>query len=147
MEVDASASTERAGVLPASDEKSPEIDLRRRIVKAYEPDLPPDTHYVAVWLGMGLDPSICAGVVEASCQRGRKPKTLKYFDDQIREAQQKRAQAPPIQNNNTPWELLVQRFTQGKGWPAQAGPSPDRDGCRCPAEILAQYEHHWRPAA
>ena len=125
------------------------VRARRRIVAAYGNDLPPDTGYIAVWLGQGFDPDICAAIVEASAQRGKKPKTLKYFDNAIREAHETRAPAPvpkgpppkPADPQEIPagrWhELLDMRRITGAWNAARYGPPPGDPGCIVPAEVLS----------
>lgn len=127
---------------------SPEIDLRRKIVSAYGDDIPPDTGYVAVWIGQGYDPAICAAVVEAAVQRGKKPKALKYFDGMIREAHETKAPpAPPKAPPPAPadpktispsrWhQLLDMRRINGEWNEARYGPPPDKPGCVVPPEVL-----------
>lgn len=150
---DTEADTEKREEASASSAGAGEDDrlvrARKRIVAAYGDDLPPDTGYIAVWLGQGFDPDICAAIVEASAQRGKKPKTLKYFDNAIREAHETRAPVPmpkgpppkPADPNDIPagrWhELLDMRRITGAWNEARYGPPPGDPGCLVPAEVLS----------
>lgn len=121
--------------------------LRRKVVAAYHPDLPPDTGHCAVWIGQGYDPDICAGVVEAAVERGKKPRTLRYFDSAIQEAHERKAPrlapAKPVTPPNlsklpqSRWKrLLDDWFRDPKSWPDLYGPQPGTPGCMCPQDII-----------
>lgn len=126
----------------------PEVDLRRKIVAAYGDNIPPDTGYIAVWMAQGYDPVICGAVVEAACQRGKRPKALKWFDEAIREAHDRRAPPPPppakpvapldlSKTTVSRWNQLIDTWRFSGEWPERMyGPPPDNPGCKVPVEIL-----------
>lgn len=113
--------------------------LRRRIAAAYHPDIPPDTGYAAVWLAQGYQPDLCAALVEASAQRGKKPKTLRYFDSQLQEAHSRKAPSGAPAAAVPDWRGLLERFGRSGGWPTILGPAPGFSGCRAPHDLLAEF--------
>ena len=139
-------STSSAGECPP--EATPEVALRRKIVAAYGDNIPPDTGYIAVWMAQGYDPIICGAVVEAACQRGKRPKALKWFDEAIREAHDRRAPPPPppakpvapldlSKTTVSRWNQLIDTWRFSGEWPERMyGPPPDNPGCKVPVEIL-----------
>ena len=146
MEKEEEAHASSAGA--CAPEASPEIDLRRKIVAAYGDHIPPDTGYIAVWMAQGYDPVICGAVVEAACQRGKRPKALKWFDEAIREAHDRRAPPPPppakpvapldlSKTTVSRWNQLIDTWRFSGEWPERMyGPPPDNPGCKVPVEIL-----------
>lgn len=108
----------------------------------------PDVGHAALWQAQGYDPAICAAVVAEALRRGKRVRSLAWFDDRIREAHEQRAPAPaPIQEiPERLWEARVAEYrVRPDQWPRGLGKPPDHPECKAPASILAK--HGFRSAA
>lgn len=145
-EVDANASTARDAGAEKSDDRV--IAARRAITATWQrlsndPNRPSiDTGILNVWVASGFDPAICEAVVvsglESALPRGKSVRSLKWFEEAVREAHDKRAPAKaPAEAPD--WQALVARYSRSKLWPSPLGPAPGFAGCRVPLDILAQH--------
>jgi len=143
---DANASTARDAGAEKSDDRV--IAARRAITATWQrlsndPNRPSiDTGILNVWVASGFDPAICEAVVvsglESALPRGKSVRSLKWFEEAVREAHDKRtpAKAPAEAPD---WQALVARYSRSKLWPSPLGPAPGFAGCRVPLDILAQH--------
>ena len=129
-------------------------EMERRIIAVFrdakvEAVSFPDIGHAALWQAQGMDPEICAAVVGEAVRRGKRIRSLAWFDERIREAHEKRAPAPPLaapEIHRDLWEVRVSQYrTQPDRWPNGLGKPPDHPGCKAPPDILAK--HGYREAA
>jgi len=143
---DANASTARDAGAEKSDDRV--IAARRAITATWQrlsndPNRPSiDTGILNVWVASGFDPAICEAVVvsglESALPRGKSVRSLKWFEEAVREAHDKRAPAKAPQEAPD-WQALVARYSRSKLWPSPLGPAPGFAGCRVPLDILVQH--------
>lgn len=121
------------------------IDLRVSIVQLFEEFglQPPDTSQVHLWIAQQFEPEICLAVVRKKLSHRRKPFSLGYCDEAIKEAHQNRA--PPAKPKpEIDWDTLCRVYAESKIWPRYQhgiplGPEPTYGGCRAPPDILKKY--------
>lgn len=96
---------------------------RRKVVEAFEaansPNIP-DTSRVDLWLAQGFDPEIIVAAVADGVKRKPSISSLNYFDNQIREAHEKR--------NPTPLKIKTDTEKRAEGFTALEK-LWQRDGC------------------
>ena len=151
-----SARAEAASKSEADPMKAKSADLCRRLIGLFRdhgnnPNAPlPDTGLAEVWVRQGFDPDIIFAIIGADVRKGRSRASLRYYENQIREAHERKAPPPPPADaavTADQWEQFVSRHRASPTkWPyRQLGPSPDEAGCKAPVEILTR--HGWRVAA
>lgn len=121
--------------------------LRRRIGAVFERlgSLPPETGHAGTWLAAGYEPDLIVRTVEEIAARNGKVRSLRYFDDAIREAHQRQRNSPPdLSPGSKPWlripaanfALMMKIWrNRREDWPPDWGPTPDEPGCVVPAEM------------
>lgn len=125
----------------------PLAHLRRRIGSVFENlgRLPPETGHAATWLAAGYDPDIIVRTVKELAGRNGKVRSLRYFDDAIREAHAR--QDEPLEPGGKPWlrippesfpiMMKIWRKTPESWVRADWGPTPEEPGCVIPPEARA----------
>lgn len=132
---------------PSNDD--PKVRLKRRITEAYrrlsnDPNRPSiDTGQIDVWAAQGFNLGIVEAVImdklEAQLRAGKQVRSLRYFEDSIREAHETRAPAKVIEAAEPDWRALVRRWKEKGSWPSPLGPAPGYGGCKAPHEVLAEF--------
>ncbi len=132
---------------PVGDD--PKVRLKRRITEAYrrlsnDPNRPSiDTGQIDVWAAQGFNLGIVEAVImdklEAQLRAGKQVRSLRYFEDSIREAHEARAPAKVIEAAEPDWRALVRRWKEKGSWPSPLGPAPGYGGCKAPHEVLAEF--------
>lgn len=109
----------------------------------YLPDRIPETGHAETWLKAGYDLAMIERVVSEGLARNGKVRSLRYFDDAIREAHERR---PPVEPAGDPWQripresyplmLKIWRDNPDRWDRSTWGPRPNERGCVIPAELL-----------
>lgn len=121
------------------------IALRAAIVRFFEGRniIPPDTSRVDVWLAQGYQPELILAVVMDHVGK-KNIRSLNYFDNAIREAQEARNQNPAAVKKEIDWDYWAQVWARDRAqgeanWPMAMQPNPGDAGCRCPPEVLRRH--------
>jgi hypothetical protein len=146
---------------PAHEPPSPTAALATKITRLYQrlnndpSRLTLDTHQVHIWASQGFDMRICEAVVlgklEQKLRAGKGVRSLNYFEEDIREAHQKRAPEiarpalvvvkDPATVKPAEWERAVRRFGDTGDWPeAVLGPPPGHPSCGAPSELTFRFQ-------
>ncbi|MFG1429314.1 hypothetical protein [Roseixanthobacter glucoisosaccharinicivorans] len=146
---------------PASEPPHPAAQLATKITSLFrrlsnDPNrLTLDTHPVHLWAAQGFDMRLCEAVVLGKLEQrllaGKSVRSLNYFEEDIREAHQKRApeipkSAPvavrdPATVKPAEWERAVRRFGDTGDWPeAVLGPPPGHPKCTAPGELTFRFQ-------
>lgn len=127
------------------------IDIKSAFEAVGSMNLRPDTDYVGVWRELGYRPPIILAEIKSTLARKPHVNTLKYFNNQIREAHEKAAKQPAAQAPMDEGKRLnflrsmVQEWQrEPTSWPPRLGPRPGESGCTVPANILAEFGIHPR---
>ncbi|MBB3808773.1 DUF1376 domain-containing protein [Pseudochelatococcus contaminans] len=125
------------------------IDIKAAFEAAGSMNLRPDTDYVGAWRDLGYRPPIILAEIKSTLARKPHVNTLKYFNNQIREAHERAAKqpaaSPPVDEGKRLNYLrgMVQEWQrEPTTWPSRLGPRPGDPGCTIPANILAEFGVH-----
>lgn len=146
---------------PVHEPPSPAAALATKITRLYQrlnndpSRLTLDTHPVHIWASQGFDMRICEAVVlgklEQKLRAGKGVRSLNYFEEDLREAHQKRAPEiarpalvvvkDPTTVKPAEWERAVRRFGDTGDWPeAVLGPPPGHPKCGAPSELTFRFQ-------
>lgn len=96
------------------------------------------------WLQQGYSPNTVLAAVEKVLGRGKTVTSLEYFDGAIKDGHAAGITAPsiePVPLSDGDWHPIVRRYKGNRSlWSRHAGPEPGMAGCRCPVQVLVEFQ-------
>lgn len=104
----------------------------------------PDLGRCLAWLQQGYAQGTILATVERVLARGKAVTSLEYFDGALKDDHAKAQSVPalePVPLSDSDWGPIVRRFKANRSmWSRHAGPEPGMAGCRCPVQVLVDFQ-------